>query len=91
MTRKPCSSNNDNDNDNDNDIDNDNDDDNDDDDDDDDDNDDDYYYYCYCWRALSRQHRILYNSVKKAKSVGCKIEDMRSRLCFLYPGILGCL
>ena len=28
---------------------------------------------------------ILYNSEKKAKSVGCKIEDMRS------PGILGCL
>ena len=32
-----------------------------------------------------------YNTEKKAKSVGCKIEDMRSRLCFLYPGIPGCL
>ena len=37
----------------------------------------------YCWRALTRQLAILYNSEKKAKSVGCKIEDMRSRLCFL--------
>ena len=45
----------------------------------------------YCWRALARQLPILYNSEKKAKSVGCKIEDMRSRLCFLYPGIPGCL
>ena len=44
-----------------------------------------------CWRALARQLPILYNSEKKAKSVGCKIEDMRSRLCFLYPGIPGCL
>ena len=44
-----------------------------------------------CWRALARQLPILYNSENKAKSVGCKIEDMRSRLCFLYPGILGCL
>ena len=33
-----------------------------------------------CWRALARQHPILYNSEKKAKSVGRKIEDMRSRL-----------
>ena len=58
----------------------------------------------YCWRALARQYPgypleprvatqlpILCNSEKKAKSVGCKIEDMRSRLCFLYPGIPGCL
>ena len=44
-----------------------------------------------CWRALARQLPILYNSKKKAKSVRCKIEDMRSRLCFLYPGIPGCL
>ena len=44
-----------------------------------------------CWRALARQLPILYNSEKMAKSVGCKIEDMRSRLCFLYPGIPGCL
>ena len=36
----------------------------------------------YCWRALARQHPILYNSEKKARSVGCKIEDMRIRLCF---------
>ena len=43
------------------------------------------------WRALARQHPILYNTEKKAKSVGCKIEDMRSRLCCLYPGIPGCL
>ena len=50
-----------------------------------------YSPLCYCWRALARQHPILYNSEKKAKSVRCKIEDMRSRLCFLYPGIPGCL
>ena len=43
-----------------------------------------------CWRALARQLPILYNSEKKAKSVACKIEDMRSQL-FLYPGIPGCL
>ena len=43
----------------------------------------------YCWRALARQLPILHNSKKKAKSVGCKIEDMRSRLCILYPGIPG--
>ena len=29
-----------------------------------------------------RQHPILYNSEKKAKSFGCKIEDMCSRLYF---------
>ena len=44
-----------------------------------------------CWRALARQLPILYNREKKAKSVGRKIEDIRSRLCFLYPGIPGCL
>ena len=49
------------------------------------------YFITYCWRALARQLPILYNSEKAAKSVGCKIEDMRSRLCFLYPGIPGCL
>ena len=38
-----------------------------------------------CWRP---QHPILCNS-EKAKSVGCKMEDMGSRLCFLYPGIPG--
>ena len=43
----------------------------------------------YCWRALARQRPILCNSEKKAKSVGCKIEDMRSRLFFLYRGISG--
>ena len=42
-----------------------------------------------CWRALARQHPILYNSEKKAKSVGCKIEDMRSRLCFYIRAFLG--
>ena len=36
-----------------------------------------------CWRALARQLPILYDSEKKAKSVGCKIEGMRSRLCFI--------
>ena len=44
-----------------------------------------------CWRAIARQHTILYNRAKSAKSVGCKIGDMRSRLRFLYPGIPGCL
>ena len=47
--------------------------------------------YNLCWRAIARQPPILYNSEKKAKSVGCKIEDMRRRLCFLYPSIPGCL
>ena len=38
----------------------------------------------FCWRALARQLPILYNREKKAKSVGCKIEDMRSRLrCYI--------
>ena len=49
------------------------------------------FLFYKCWRALLRQHTILYNSEKKAKSVGWKIEDMHSRLCFLYPGIPGCL
>ena len=43
----------------------------------------------FCWRTLARQLPILYDSEKKAKSVGCKIEDMRSRLCFLYPAFRG--
>ena len=44
-----------------------------------------YLFFFYnCWRALARQHPFLYNGEKKAKSVGCKIEDMRSRLCFCY-------
>ena len=42
-----------------------------------------------CWRALARQHPILYNSEKKAKSVGCKIEDMRSRMCFYIRAFRG--
>ena len=42
-----------------------------------------------CWRAQARQLPILYNSEKKAKSVGCKIEDMRSRLCFFISGRSG--
>ena len=37
------------------------------------------------------QQPILYNSEKKPTFGACKIGDMRSRLCFLYPGILGCL
>ena len=43
-----------------------------------------------CRRALARQHPILYNSEKKAKSFGCKIEDMRSRLFFIsgHSGVL---
>ena len=44
-----------------------------------------------CLRAIARQHTILYNRAKSAKSVGCNIGDMRSRLRFLYPGIPGCL
>ena len=40
-----------------------------------------------CWRALARQLPIrLYNRKKKAKSVGCKVEDMRSRFCFSISG-----
>ena len=42
-----------------------------------------------CWRALARQLPILYNSEEKAKSVGCKIEDMRSRLCFYIQAFRG--
>ena len=38
-----------------------------------------------------RQHPILYNNKKKAKSVGRKIEDMRSRLCFFISGHSGVL
>ena len=36
----------------------------------------------YCWRAIARQHTILYNRAKSAKFVGCKIGDMRSRFRF---------
>ena len=43
----------------------------------------------FCWRALARQQPVLYNSKKKAKSVGCKIVDMRSWLCSSYSGIPG--
>ena len=42
-----------------------------------------------CWRALARQLPILYNREKKAKSVGCKIEDMRSQLCFYIRAFRG--
>ena len=42
-----------------------------------------------CWRALARQHPILCNSEKKAKSVGCKIEDMRSRFFFYIRAFWG--
>ena len=34
-------------------------------------------FFRYCWRALARLLPILYNSEKKEKSVGCKIEDSR--------------
>ena len=40
--------------------------------------------YYNCWRALARQHPILYNSENKVKSVGCKIEDMRRVDCVFY-------
>ena len=42
----------------------------------------------YCWRALARQLPILYNREKKAKSVGCKIGDLRSKLAFNIRGLL---
>ena len=48
-------------------------------------------HFFYCWRALARQLPILCNSKNKAKSVGCKIKDMRSRLCFLISGHFGVL
>ena len=38
--------------------------------------------YDCCWRAIARQHSILYNRAKSAKFVGCKIGDMRSRFRF---------
>jgi len=40
------------------------------------------YDLIYCWRAIARQHTILYNRAKSAKFVGCKIGDMRSRFRF---------
>ena len=46
---------------------------------------------CFCWRALARQQPILYNSEKKVESVGCKIGDMRSRLCFFISRHRGML
>ena len=36
----------------------------------------------FCWRAIARQHTILYNRAKSAKFVRCKIGDMRSRFRF---------
>ena len=42
----------------------------------------------YCWRALARQLPILYNREKKAKSVGCKIGDLRSKFAFNIRGLL---
>ena len=42
----------------------------------------------YCWRALARQLPILYNREKKAKSVGCKIGDLRIKLAFNIRGLL---
>ena len=46
--------------------------------------------YCcsHCWRALARQLPILYNREKKAKSVGCKIGDLRSKFAFNIRGLL---
>ena len=41
-----------------------------------------------CWRALARQLPILYNRQKKAKSVGCKIGDLRSKFAFNIRGLL---
>ena len=46
-------------------------------------------FVTHCWRALARQLPILYNSEKKAKSVGCKIEHMRSRLFFYVRAFRG--
>ena len=37
---------------------------------------------------FARQQPILCNSEKKQTFVGCKIRDMRSRMRFLYPGII---
>ena len=45
----------------------------------------------FCWRAKARQLPILYNSEKKAKPVGGKIEDMRSQMCFFISGHSGVL
>ena len=47
-----------------------------------------WYNNFNCWRAIARQHTILYNRAKSAKFVGCKIGDMRSRFRFWYPGFL---
>ena len=41
-----------------------------------------------CWRALARQLPIFYNREKKAKSVGCKIGDLRSKFAFNIRGLL---
>ena len=43
---------------------------------------------CFCWRALARQLPILYNREKKAKSVGCKIGDLRRKFAFNIRGLL---
>ena len=42
---------------------------------------------CFCWRALARQLPILYNREEKAKSVGCKIWDLRSKFAFNIRGL----
>ena len=42
----------------------------------------------FCRRALTRQLPILYNREKKAKSVGCKIGDLRSKVAFNIRGLL---
>ena len=43
--------------------------------------------FLYYWRALARQLPILYNREKKAKSVGCKIGDLRSKFAFNIRGL----
>ena len=42
----------------------------------------------FCWRALASQLPILYNREKKAKSVGCKIGDLRSKFALNIRGLL---
>ena len=47
-----------------------------------------YFLLHNCWRALARQLPILYNREKKAKSVGCKIGDLRSMFALNIRGLL---
>ena len=43
-----------------------------------------------CWRALARQHTILYISGENPKFVGCKIGSMLSWLVFMIRDIHAC-